>query len=231
MQMARIAVGLVMMAGVSACGSVGKAPFEPLPDVAEMHRAAMSPVEMNDTVHAAPDTTLPAFEPMRLVSYTVSIPEELRVSEANLYYPMADIVWRGDPKGNRKQQVGTIFAESLNRAERQQQEGRAVMAEIEVQKFHSLTEKTRFTVGGMHSINFALTLKDVQTGETLVAKEKVKANLKAFGGRRAMEAEAQGLGMKERIQQHLARVIAAELTLPGGWTGQDTQLARAIDQI
>ena len=85
--------------------------------------------------------------------------------------------------------------------------------------------------GGVHSITFYVTVVDAVTGETLIDQRKVKADLNGLGGRRAMAAERQGLTMKERIQRHLSRVIAAELTHPGGWKQVGSGLSRGIDQI
>ena len=39
----------------------------------------------------------------------VFVPEPLSVSEANSFYPIADIVWRGDLFGDRHQQVEMLF--------------------------------------------------------------------------------------------------------------------------
>jgi len=215
----RLTLCAALLAGVSACGTT--APFSNGP---EMHRASGSPLQ-----EAAGARALA--EPMQLVDYEITVPEDLTTTEANLYYPVADIVWRGDPYGDRKEQVGKIFQASLSEARGVATEGRPVKAEIVINRFHSVTEKTRYTVGGVHSISFFVTLRDVRTGEALVRNRKVKADLNAFGGMRAKRAESQGLGMKERIQMHLTRVLAAELTLPGGWKDQGRTLSRAIDQI
>ena len=43
-----------------------------------------------------------------LVDAIVDIPPGLSVSEANAYYPFADIVWRGDPPGNRHAQIARL---------------------------------------------------------------------------------------------------------------------------
>ena len=44
-----------------------------------------------------------------VVDVRVIVPETLKVSEANTYKPRADIVWRGDPYGNRYEQVAAIM--------------------------------------------------------------------------------------------------------------------------
>lgn len=242
MRLLKMTLGLGLAAGLAACGAMpGQAPFESLPPEGQMRampaaqaearvtRAATSPIEERVPTQQQVQT-----EPMRLVNYSVRVPEALSVSEANLFYPVADIVWRGEPYGNRKAQIGAIFQTSLERARTLTDANtgaRDVIAEITLNRFHSVTEKTRYTVGGVHSISFFMTLKDARTGETLVENRKVKADLTAMGGLRAKRAERQGKGMKVRIESHLARVLKAELTVPGGWADQGKTLSTAIDQI
>ncbi|MDJ0822029.1 MAG: hypothetical protein QNJ09_09520 [Paracoccaceae bacterium] len=227
MKLIRVIAGLTVALSLSACASteftMRNAPFETLPDDAITQPTAVPAPEM-------PITTASNF---KIVNHAIRVPEDLRVSEANLYYPFADIVWRGDPFGDRREQIASIFSESVKRANLDAQGTTPARMEITLNRFHSITEKTRYTVGGTHAISFFVTLRDPQTGAILAAPWKVKANLKAFGGRRAIEADKQGLGMKERIQRHLARVLAAELAQPGGggWKDMDNRLADAVDQI
>ncbi len=226
----RLIAALVTVAGLSACGTAPvpgrSAPFETLPPETATRAAAAASLDVD--MPQRPAALAPRFS---VVDYEITVPEDLRVSEANLYYPVTDIVWRGDPYGNRKEQVARIFETGLKRAMPQLEGGRPVRIEIVVNRFHSLTQKTRYSVGGVHSIGFFVTLRDPQTGAVLVERHKVKADLNAYGGMRAIAAEAQGLDMKERIQRHLARVIAAELSMPGGWADNGATLSRGIDQI
>lgn len=141
----------------------------------------------------------------------VTVPGTLRVSEANSYYPNADIVWRGDRPGNRYEQVQAIFEEAIGQSSSRLKQGRPVDVEVEVVRFHSLTEKTRYTLGGVHSIKFKLVLRDAKTGEIVDAQIKT-ADLKAYGGAKAMAMEAQGWGQKVRITQHLANTFVLELS-------------------
>lgn len=228
MKSIRFVMGAVILAGLAACSTPNiasrNAPFEALPT-----EGAVENAQPSDVVQVPSYT--PRSTDFNVVDYEIKVPKSLKVSEANLFYPIADIVWRGDPLGDRKQQVGTIFQKSLMSALPKATGSRDVKAYIVVNRFHSLTEKTRYTVGGTHSISFYVTLQDVKTGEVLVNARKVKSDLKAFGGMRAIQAEAQGLDMKTRIHSHLTRVIAAELTLPNGWNEQDYKLNTAIDQI
>jgi hypothetical protein len=144
----------------------------------------------------------------------ILVPDTLRVSESNAYYPLADIVWRGEPRGDRHAQVRAIFDQAATRATAERSKGAPVSVEIEVTRFHALTEKARYTVGGVHSIKFQLTVKDAKTGEILEEPRLINGDLPAAGGSTALEEDAMGLTQKVLITQHLADVIATELA-PG----------------
>ena len=58
-------------------------------------------------------------------------------------------------------------------------------------------------------------LVNPETGEAYTDPRLIKANLKAFGGARAINAERNGITQKVRITNHLAEVIRAELNNPG----------------
>lgn len=141
----------------------------------------------------------------------ISVPETLSVSEANIYYPSADIVWREDVYGQRHQQVQAIFQQGMERGATNLTGNRAVLVNIEVTRFHSLTERARYTVGGVHAIKFIMTLRDAQTGVVIGKPRNVDASLKAYGGKRAVAAEHRGVTQKVRITAHLAEVIQTEV--------------------
>lgn len=149
-----------------------------------------------------------------IVDINVSVPPSLKVSEENGYYPSGDIVWRGEPVGDRHLQVKTIFEEGL--AQGVSGIGGVVPAtlNIKVERFHGVTEKTRYTFGGVHSIRFAMELRHAETGQLLSDPKTVKANLKAFGGQRAVDADLQGQTQRVRIVAHLSDVIQEELGRP-----------------
>ncbi|SIN94091.1 DUF6778 family protein [Vannielia litorea] len=153
----------------------------------------------------------PSLQGYQIHDIRVDVPLSLRVSEANTYYPNADIVWRGDAPGDRHKQVQAIFEEALGRGGVRLTRGKPVDVEIEVLRFHSLTEKTRYTVGGVHSIKFRMTMVDPKTGEELESRV-ITADLKAYGGTKAVAMEAKGWGQKARITQHLANTFTNELS-------------------
>ena len=147
-----------------------------------------------------------------LQSFQFSIPDDLKVSEANGFYPIADIVWRGDPRGDRRQQITEIFESSIQSANANLAGSRPVTVDVQLLRFHSLTERTRFSVGGTHSIKFNMTVFDAQTGEVLEPTRRINADLSAFGGNAALRADAEGQGMKVRITSHLASLFLRELS-------------------
>ena len=199
--MTRVRLTALMMVfglGLSACGSVETA-------------TRNAPLEQTQTDLAAP---APSFA---LAGYDVKIPSTLTVSEANSYRPKADIVWRGDTYGDRYQQVGAIFDNAIELGASNLDGALDVVVEIELTRFHALTEKTRYSVGGIHAIEFVMTIRDAQTGAIVRGPREIKADLAGYGGSKAIQAEAQGLTQKYRITNHLARVIQEEMTLAAGW--------------
>jgi len=149
-----------------------------------------------------------------VTAINVQVPEDLRVSEANMYYPVADIVWRGEPRGDRHVQVKAIFDEAFAAGTQSLDHGRAVSVDVVVARFHCLTEKARYTVGGVFSIKFGITVRDAATGEILDGPRIVVADLKASGGAIAVQEEAMGISQRSVILRRLTEVALRELTRP-----------------
>ena len=84
---------------------------------------------------------------------------------------------------------------------------RPVYFDIKVSRFHSLSEKARYSVGGVHNMNYTLTVVDAATGLALHGPIEMQTNLKAFGGDQAFAAERRGETQKVRIQSHLASLM------------------------
>jgi hypothetical protein len=147
-----------------------------------------------------------------LHSIRFAVPADMTVSEANSYYPIADIVWRGDPMGNRSQQIDEIFQTSIRAAGQNMNGSIPVTVDIELIRFHSLTERTRFSVGGVNSIKFNMTIRNAETGEVLEQSRLLNGDFAALGGRAAIAADNQGQGQKVRITAHLTTLFAGELT-------------------
>lgn len=132
----RMTAALLMGLAVSACGA-SKAPYETATRDVPLTATELAPVQASFDVQ----------------SVRVTVPESLRVSEANRYYPSGDIVWREDPIGNRHAQVQAIVKEGILKGVHNMQGGTLpVMLDIQVTRFHALTEKARYTIGGVHAV-------------------------------------------------------------------------------
>ncbi|SLN44332.1 hypothetical protein TRL7639_02349 [Falsiruegeria litorea R37] len=240
---------------VSACAAVDvptrNAPYEQLPDGAvaapagyELTQAERQPipavasgqVEISATRAATSDASgalsvVPGQAPVSVNSVTVLVPRSLKVSEANRYLPRGDIVWREDPIGDRHAQVQKIVQDAIVRGVTPLNGPVSAEVVIQVKRFHALTEKARYTTGGVHSITFDLALKNAKTGELLVPVREVRADLDAFGGQQALQAEARGLTQKVRITNHLAEVIRQELTNPEGYKNASLGFFQMLNNI
>lgn len=149
-----------------------------------------------------------------VAAINVIVPRSLKSSEANTFLPIADIVWRGEAPGDRHTQVATIFQEAMATGTAGMIAGRQVVLDIEVTRFHCVTEKTRFTIGGVHSMHFLLTVRDAATGEIVQPQRLVVADVKAAGGSAALAEDYAGLTQRVVVEQRLAEVIRRELSAP-----------------
>lgn len=161
----------------------------------------------------------------------ISVPRSLVVSEKNSYYPGGDIVWHGDPMGDRFAQVQAIFDAGIKAGTRGFTGSRAVVIDVQVTRFHSLTPKARYTVGGVHSISFHMRVRDAKTGAVLVPSHLVRADLQAYGGAVAVAAEAHGDTQKVRVTNHLAAVFQQELRKPGSFVPEGTGVMGVLNQM
>ncbi|WP_372603551.1 DUF6778 family protein [Actibacterium sp.] len=202
MKPTRVCVALIAAAGLSACATV---------DTATRNAPAVAPVtEMT----AAIGTRSAVQAPYAVQRVDVRVPETLKVSEANTFFPHADIVWREDPLGNRYAQVHDIVQGAADAAVAGATEGRPVILDLQLVRFHALTEKTRYTIGGTHDIHFFLTVFDAETGAEIEAPQLIQLEFEAYGGARALEAMSRGETQKLRISQHVNDAIRAAMHLP-----------------
>lgn len=169
--------------------------------------------------------------PVTINSVTVLVPRSLKVSERNSYLPRGDIVWREDPIGDRHAQVQKIVQDAMVRGVSPLSGPVKADLEIVVKRFHALTEKARYTTGGVHAITFDMVLKDPVTGAQLTPPREVRADLEAFGGQQAINAEARGQTQKVRITDHLTWVIQQELTNPEGYENASLGIIQVMNRL
>ncbi len=165
-----------------------------------------------NAIIASPAQAIEVEQPVyKVEQLSVTVPEELTVSEANTFVPRADIVWREDPRGNRKHQVQTIMANAIAQGVSQVEEGRPVTMEVRLNTFHAVTEKARYTVGGKHNIHFDYLLRDVKTGLPVAEVKSINASFKAYGGTKAVAAENRGETQKVRITQRVRDIMYKQM--------------------
>lgn len=201
-----LALGLLL--GLSACAGT-----EPATRSAMMENLTIASQggPMPQTLPEGGALLAPKYE---VTGFKIIVPRTLKVSEANTFKPRADIVWHGDPAGDRYQQVGDILTAAATRATTGMGEGRSVTLEIALTKFHGVTEKTRYTIGGMHEMRFDLTVRDAATGEVLDGPRQIVADVRAAGGERALAEEAAGFTQKVVVTNRLTEVLRRELSAP-----------------
>ena len=201
MKAAKTLMSLALVLSLSACVQ---------PDAASRSGASTPGVSL-----ASKDGTVAVGQkvaiPLNVTDVRVIVPGSLRVSEAETWYPNADVVWRGEPRGNRLEQVQRIVSEAAAAGTSRLKSGLPVVAEIEITRFHCLTEKTRNTIGGMHSLQFMLTVRHAETGEVLDGPRLVIADTKAAGGSRAIAEDYAGRTQRVVVVERLTQVIHDEL--------------------
>ena len=135
----------------------------------------------------------------------------LAVSEDEGFYPLTDVVWRGDPPGDRVAQIGAMFETAIARNATVLRGTRRVVVDVQLQRFHGVTDRTRYSVGGIYNIIFLITVRDAATGAVIEPTRRVVANLNAPGGAEASRLERSGQTQKVRVTDFLTSVMRREL--------------------
>ena len=144
---------------------------------------------------------------------TVQLPADLTTTEENSYAPDADVVWHGEPFGDRKAQAAAIVDEGITQGARGLRGRQPVRLLVTLMEFHALSPKARAQApSAVHNISYMIEVLDARTGETIAEPELIRADLLAFTGAAAIDAVVQGETQKVRITRHLRDVTA-------GWLG------------
>ncbi|WP_112312431.1 DUF6778 family protein [Pseudogemmobacter bohemicus] len=145
----------------------------------------------------------------RVAKVEVVVPNSLTVSEKNSYMPNADIVWHGDPTGDRRAQVAAIFRDAIGKGTAGLRGKQPVTLRVVVTQFHALTPKARGMGGnvGVHDIRFDARIYDGRSGEPLTDNFPIKADIAALVGQNAADADARGFTQKVEISEHLETVF------------------------
>lgn len=150
----------------------------------------------------------------RLADVQVEVPEALTVSEEASLVPRADIVWREDPRGDRKAQIAAILRDAVRRGAAGLGGAQPVVINIEVARFHALTfeAERRLSASGVHNIDFTATVLDARSGAVLAGPAYIEAATPAFSGEEARRRRAAGETQRSVITNHVAATVA-------GWLG------------
>jgi len=149
----------------------------------------------------------------RVVNVVTVVPDLLTVSNDNTFAPDADIVWHGEPFGDRRAQVSAILNEGLTRGTRPLRGERPVAITARIITFHGVTPAAVARApAAVHNIRFVLSIFDARTGEALVSNETISADLEANVGTAAIAAAINRQTQRERVIEHIAAVTR-------GWLG------------
>ena len=149
----------------------------------------------------------------RVVDVVAVAPETLTVSNDNTFLPQADIVWHGDPFGDRRAQVAAILDEGLTKGARGLRGTRPVTITARIITFHGVTPAAVARApAAVHNIRFALRVFDARTGVPLTDSEVISADLEANVGIAAVAAAINRQTQRSRVVDHLAAVTR-------GWFG------------
>ena len=142
-----------------------------------------------------------------------TVPDALTVSNDNSYAPNADIVWHGDPYGDRKEQVAAILREAVTAASAPLNGPRNVAISTQVTHFHGVTPiATNRAPGAVHNIGFRIQVFDARTRAPVTEAALIEGDLEANVGASAVTAAVAGETERKRIVEHLTRVVQ-------GWLG------------
>lgn len=149
----------------------------------------------------------------RVVDVVAVAPQTLTVSNDNTFLPQADIVWHGDPFGDRRAQVAAILDEGLTKGARGLRGTRPVTITARIITFHGVTPAAVARApAAVHNIRFVMRVFDARTGEPLTESEVISADLEANVGIAAVAAAINRQTQRQRVVDHLAAVTR-------GWFG------------
>lgn len=152
----------------------------------------------------------------RLADVQVRVPDTLSVSEENVYFPDADIVWREEvlsPGVTRYDQVDTIVTEGITRGAAGLSGSQPVTIRATVSTFHALSEIARYglSTSAVHNIAYTMQVVDARTGSALTEPTLIQADFPALLREEAIQAENSGQTQRVRITNHIAQVTAGYL--------------------
>lgn len=163
----------------------------------------------------------------RLAAVKVTVPDVLVASESTALIPSADIVWHGDPEGDRKVQVAKVLTDGITAGASGLHGRTPVNILVTLERFHALStsaEALERSDAGVHDIFFQISVVDAHTGAVLFPPEEMNASLPALTGTVARNAAANGMTEKSMIEAHLRDTVA-------GWLGLGPDVRGSFQRI
>ncbi|RDW12297.1 DUF6778 family protein [Paracoccus thiocyanatus] len=153
----------------------------------------------------------------RVAAVEVAVPETLTTSDKNSYLPDFDIVWHGEPAGDRRAQATAILKEGIEKGSAGQRGRTPVRIVATLSQFHAITPvvRERLQNSGVHNIHYTVQVFDARSGAALSEPQPIKAEFPALVGRAADAAEARGLTQRVQIVDQIAAVTQ-------NWLGRGT---------
>ena len=234
MKMIKLACALTLGAALSACGASDVVTRDaPLANTGTTSTVmyGSNAFQQNGARSEAQVLQDAIVKQINVSQINVNVPSSLKSTEANHYYPNGDIVWREDLIGDRHAQVGKILKDSMTAGTAAFQGPIPIILDIQLVRFHALSEKARYTIGGVHHVVFDMMLRDARAGEHLSKPRRIETDLEASGGQQAKTAEARGLTQKVRLTNHLAEVIRQQLVKPEGYKNASQGFFQLVNRI
>lgn len=161
----------------------------------------------------------------RLAAVIAVVPDTLKVSNSNTYAPGGDIVWWGEPFGDRRAQVARIFDEAISAGAGELNGAQPVTITATVERFHAVTPAAVAAApAAVHNIKFRLQVFDAATAEPLTEPVPIVADLEAYVGSAAMASAIRGEDQRSRIVEHLTAITR-------GWLGFGPDQRRTFQSI
>lgn len=159
----------------------------------------------------------------RVADVQIIVPDTLTTTEQNSYAPDADIVWHGDSirNGTRQEQVGAILKSGIADGASGLNGSTPVILVATLAQFHGITPRARQSIGGVHNVDFQISVIDARTGQVLTPPVHIQADEYALAGDEARAAVAAGQTQGVRIRNRIRLVVAS-------WLGISTEGEQVI---
>lgn len=144
----------------------------------------------------------------RASAVQVIVPETLTTSDANGFTPNYDIVWHGEPAGDRRAQAAAIVTEGIEKGASGLRGGTRVRIVATLAQFHAITPRVRESLqnSGVHNIQYSVQVFDARSNAPLTEPQTIKAEFPALVGAAGDEADARGMTQRVQIVNQIALV-------------------------